>query len=115
LSGSASGEFIATAWNNGGSSYGIKISRNDRDKFLNPIWPNILLRIPGLAEAVEVGIAKASMWQGNCRELIHKQIGDWLRREGAAPWPKGRPPRVRVKRLGERTFELHLDRTKRPS
>ena len=43
-------------------------------------------------------------------ELIHKSIGEWFKRAGLYPWPKGRPPTVRLQPRGERAFDVSLER-----
>lgn len=101
-------DFRAVAWSNGGKTFGLKISEQDRDLNLVRDWGTIYLELPGTDEAVEVNIDKASMWEGTCRELISRKIGDWLKREGKMPWPKGHPPRVSMEFVGDRTFKVVL-------
>jgi hypothetical protein len=105
--------FIATAWTNGshhpsGAGYGIKLASMDRDRFLDRSWDIVGVDIPGFPDRTEVTCGKASMWNGTCRELIHKNIGLWLRAAGAAPWPEGKPPKIRVRVLQDRALGLSL-------
>lgn len=99
-------KFRAVAWR--GGSYGLKISARDRDTYLVREWGSVFLSLPGCREPVEVNIDKPSMWEGTCRELISVRIGDWLKREGRLPWPKGHPPRVSIEPVGERLFRVSL-------
>lgn len=102
---------IVTAWNNGvhhpsGAGYGLKIRAADRDACFNPEWNTILLEIEGEAQAVEININKASFWNRTCRELISSAIGRWLRRQGAAPWPKGHPPKFVLEPVDGNRFRV---------
>jgi hypothetical protein len=100
-----------TPWNNGhhhesGAGYGIKICAVDRDSFFDPSWPSVYLCIENQPGEVEVNVAKPSFWASDCRELIHFQIGLWLRRKRMAPWPKRKPPKLELISLGMRRFQL---------
>lgn len=100
--------FIGVGWSNGGTGYGLKIAASDRDSYFSRDWQSVTLELPvdgGLVD-VEVNIAKRSFWSGNCRELIHKEIGAWLKDRGLAPWPNGRPPRVNIWLVGLKRFRV---------
>ena len=99
-------EFVATAWSNGATACGLKISAADRDRYLERQWGFVDLLIPGQPAPIPVNINKASMWDGSCRELIHFEIRAWFIRSGKFPWPKGSPPRVRLVQSGRRSFAL---------
>jgi hypothetical protein len=98
-------EFVATAWS-GGRTCELKISAVNRDRYLKREWGRVDLLIPNEPEPIPVNIDKASMWDGSCRELIHYKIRDWFRKSGKFPWPKGKPPRVRLAQSGPRAFAL---------
>ena len=49
---------------------------------------------------------KPSFWNDTCRELISKEIGLWLIRNGKAPWMKGHPSKLQLGLAGERTFKV---------
>ncbi len=102
------GEFIGTAWSNGGTACGVKISAHDRDLFLRREWGVVELIVPGEAKPVAVNVDKSSMWDGSCRELIHRSIKDWLTRSEKYPWPNGSPPRIKLTPSGQRSFSLSL-------
>lgn len=104
---------IWTAWNNGthlksGAGYGFKISIPDRDRFFDRRWRSVFVELPGANgnTETEVNIAKPSFWSDTCHELISRDIGQWLRENGHAPWRRGRPPKVRVDLAGERRFRV---------
>jgi|SRR5215831_10043276 len=97
---------IVTAWSNGGTGYGIKLSVNDRDRFFRTDWKSVTLEFEGLLATTQVSIAKKSFWTPECRELIKKEIGDWLQINGLDRWPKGNPPKIRLEPLGNQRFLL---------
>ena len=106
-------EFVAKAWSNGqrsssGAGYGLRISVADRDRFFERAWRSVTLRLEaGEATIVaEVNCAKASFWDGTCRELIGKEIGRWFIDNGFAPWPSRQPPGFRMVPIGSRTFRV---------
>jgi hypothetical protein len=99
------GEFVGSAWW-GGNACGIKIRAEDRDKYLVREWGSVELFIPGEETPIAVNIDKASMWEGTCRELIHKKIKAWFVRSGKYPWAKGKPPRVRLVKIQSGSFAL---------
>jgi hypothetical protein len=104
---------IWTAWNNGGwhtsgAGYGFKVQAPDRDRWFSPERPVVVVVLPSRTGplAVTVNIDKASFWGATCRELISRDIGQWLISEGHAPWPQGYPPKIEVRRTGPATFEV---------
>ena len=102
---------IVTAWNNGmharsGAGYGFKISVEDRDTYFQPDWDVILLELDGEPQPMEVNINKASFWNVTCHELIHINIGRWLRSQGLAPWSKGNPPKFILEPIGGNRFKV---------
>lgn len=101
---------VVVGWNSGrhektGAGYGVKINRQDRDSFFRKEWKSVVVLLPD-GKQVEINIDKPSFWNDTCRELISKEIGSWLRSEGLAPWPKGKPPRFELKEAGEAKFVL---------
>jgi|AutmiccommuBRH23_1029490.scaffolds.fasta_scaffold00223_52 hypothetical protein len=102
---------IVTAYNNGahsrnGSGYGFRVSVTDRDLHFKPEWDAILLELEGEEQPFEVVINKDSFWGDDCRELMSKAIGMWLRQRGLAPWPKGNPPRFVLDPVEENRFSV---------
>lgn len=97
--------FVGSGWWGGGAC-GIKISAVDRDRHLVREWGTVRLLLPGGSEPISVNIDKHSMWEGTCRELIHKSIKDWFVRTKKFPWPKGSPPQVRLVPCGPRSFAV---------
>lgn len=102
-----------TAWNNGrhhttGAGYGVKIPVADRDIFFQREWGSVVVELPSDSGVVEVKLntAKPSFWNPTCHELISREIGLWLRNRGLAPWPAGKPPKLRVSALGTGRFRV---------
>ena len=100
-----------TAWNNGqhhttGAGYGFKLSIEDRDRFFNKEWQSIFLSIPDATGEVEINIAKSSFWNQSCRELISKEIGNWLIKSDLAPWPSRQPPKFILERKEGNHFQV---------
>lgn len=97
-----------TAWNNGqwnasGAGYGIRLTRRDRDREFRREWDEVYLV---LDEVVALKLSK-SFWR-RCAELRSQKIGTWLRSRGLATWQKGCPPQLKLKSVGDRTFQLSL-------
>ena len=104
---------FASVWNNGqhhqsGAGYGIKISEQDRDKFFQKEWNNVILRLEGQSKEVKVNIDKSSFWGQTCRELISKDIGLWLFANNKGTWIKGNPPKLRLEPSGDGKFNVTL-------
>ena len=109
--------FPATGWKNGkhsrtGVSYGLEISVEDRDEFFARSWKTVTLYlVNGKKQRTAIAnVAKASFWDGTCRELINTEIRSWFFECGFAPWPNGNPPRFRMVSKGDREFEVRLAR-----
>jgi len=78
---------IVTAWSNGRVGYGIKIKKKDRDRFFKRSWKSVILQFENSPNQAKVNVAKKSFWNLECRELIKKEIGDWLQNNGlVAQW-----------------------------
>ncbi len=102
---------IVTAWNNGahnrnGSGYGIKISNADRDAFFKQEWDVVVLEIEGEPEPAEVKINKETFWAEANRELTSPAVGKWLRKNGLAPWPQGKPPIFILDPIADNRFKI---------
>lgn len=97
---------IVTAWNNGKTGYGIKVKVNDRDKFFKKEWKSVTLVFENSPAQAQVNIAKKSFWSPGCRELIKKEIGEWLQNNGLVSWAKDNPPKLWLESLGNQHFLL---------
>ena len=97
---------IVTAWTNGSTGYGFKIAIPDRDEYFSRQWERVYLHLPGGGEPFAVNVAKASFWNGTCRELIHRNIRAWLVAGHYVPWPKGHPPKFELDPLHDNNFRI---------
>jgi len=97
---------IVTAWNNGGTGYGIKVKSAARDKFFKKEWKSVVLEFENSPVQAQVNIAKKSFWTPDCHELIQKPIRQWLQSNGLGRWPKGHPPRLWLQPSGGQRFLL---------
>ena len=61
-----------------------------------------------LSAVSSVEIAPTPSFWRKCSELRSEIIGQWLLDSGAAPWPKGKPPRIVLESLGEGKFSAEL-------
>lgn len=98
----------ATGWNNGkfhksGAGYGIKINKNDRDRYFGRGWDSVVINIEGYGE-IKVNIS-SSFWRG-CSELRNIGIGRYMIEKGLTPWKKDNPPKFELVPIGERRFKL---------
>ena len=102
---------LVTAWNNGqqalsGAGYGLKIKvPSDIHKYFDRRWGTVSIELPN-GQTVRANIDKESFWNGRCRELISRDIGQWLLAEGYAPWPFRKPPRFELVSLGGGHYKL---------
>jgi len=97
---------IVTAWTNGGTGYGIKVNVNDRDRFFKKEWKSVTLEFENSLTKAGVNIAKKSFWTPECRELIKKEIGEWLQNNGLDLWTEDNPPKLWLEPLGNQRFLL---------
>ena len=86
-----------------GRSYGIRISRKDRDRYFQKTWPTVIIELD-TGETFEANLTP-SFWR-SCIELRNRKIARWLIKQGLAPWPKGEPPRLNLEPIGHRRFRL---------
>ena len=83
---------IVVGWNNGspndrtGGGYGIRVTREDRDRYFQRRWPSVTIEL-GKENMIEVNLSD-SFWRG-CIELRSKRIGKWMLDRRLAPWLKG--------------------------
>jgi len=102
---------LVTAWNNGkhhrsGAGYGVKIKEEDRDHYFCREWKSMVISFENVRFDAEINLDKPSFWGKKCRELISKEIGNWLIMNRLAPWHKGEPPKLNLLPIHEKHFEL---------
>ena len=68
----------------------------------------IVLYLDGVLNPVEINIDETSFWNVNCRELIKKEVGEWLINNNRAPWPKNNPPRIKLEKINNNIFKANI-------
>lgn len=100
----------ATAWSNGrplstGAGYGIRLSASDRDRFFDRGLQVVSIYVRDGGPIV-VPVSR-SFWR-SCPELRSAAIGQWLLRNGLAPWPRGNPPALLLSPAEGNGFHLRM-------
>lgn len=80
----------ATAWK--GGTYGVRVGRANADKYFSKRIRTIEVQIGGVFYPFDLS---DTFWT-TCPEFRGAIIGDWLTRNGLAPWPRGKPPVLTV-------------------
>lgn len=100
---------VVTGWNNGspnnktGAGYGIRITRQDQERYFKKSWSSITIELEN-GDSVEIRLSD-SFWK-RCSELRNAKIGKWMIYNRLAPWPKGSPPNLKLEPIAERKFRL---------
>lgn len=85
-----------------GGSYGIRVGLPNVRTYFNRHWKNIRVRIGGTFHSFPL---TKTFWT-SCPEFRGVVIRQWLLRRGKSKWPKGRPPKFTLLRLGKKRFRL---------
>jgi hypothetical protein len=95
----------ATAWSNGGGTYGIRVGFSNRQKFFDRGWTGIEIEIDG---EVHQFATQGGFWRQcpEIRDTGEPVIREWLRQHRTLKWRKGDPPRMELVPLGENRFRL---------
>ena len=98
---------FASAWNNGGERYGIKISRQDRNRIFFVSNYNIHLKFPNNATSHTVNLG---LWTKHPK-LHGKVFRAWFEelgyvKDGRKTWQPGRPPKILITYLGGSVYFL---------
>jgi hypothetical protein len=96
---------VVTAWNNGEGQYGIRVGKENRDRYFDPSWQRIEVEVDGGVHTFKL---TPGFWKG-CPEFRDRgstAIRDWLQKRNALDWPKGQPPRYRLIPIEGRRFRL---------
>jgi hypothetical protein len=87
------------------TGYGLKFSKEDRDRYFNPEWESMVLEFDGGGTA-EIPLAP-SFWKSSL-EVRSPAIGEWLLKSEAAPWAKQTPPGIVVTPIEGSRFSARL-------
>lgn len=96
--------FTVTAWNNGGSGYGLRVAREDRARFFRRAWRTVTVALPNGRGVAAVNLT-STFWT-TCPELRSASIGAWLRQNRMDTWPSGQPPTFTLLPTGRASFRL---------
>lgn len=93
-------EIIVTAWNNGTSIYGIRISKKNTKLFeqYNKIYIEI--------DNQMVEIKKTKGFDKNCPELRHPKIKSFFEKYNLINWEKGKPHKLKLIQKESNRFNL---------
>ena len=89
---------VLTGWQ--GSTYGLRISKKDRDALLRGL-DKITLKLPlndGRAQSMELSLNN-SFWR-SCPEFRSRDIGTWMKKRGDCPWRSRQTPKYRARVTG---------------
>lgn len=84
-------------WYGGPGSLGFSVGTRDFRKHFKPLEAplrearHLIIMFPDDAHHIRVRVTE-SFWS-TARRLKSPRIGDWMRRRGDYPWPRGRPPK----------------------
>ncbi len=95
----------ASAWHGGGSTYGIRVGKPNRDKYFDRSWKYIQVEIDGEFHEFEL---TNGFWN-KCPEFRDRGtlvIRQWLHRYRSLQWPLGQPPKMKLVPLGNGRFRL---------
>lgn len=100
----------ATAWNVGnylksGGGYGFRISKADRDQYLDRRLGRVRFLITEPDVWAEANIDKDGFW-GEHTVMIDKSLGQWFLRKGYARWVPGAPPVFRLEPMAANEFRV---------
>jgi hypothetical protein len=103
----ADGETIVqvSAWNNGASTFGIRVGIPNRDAYFDQTWTEIEVEIDGQAHQ----FALTPEFWSQCPEFRDRGspvIREWLRLHHTLVWPSGHPPRFELVSLDGNRFRL---------
>jgi hypothetical protein len=95
----------ASAWSNGGDTFGIRVGIRNRDLYFDRSWTEIVVEIDGQYHRFDL---KPSFWNKypELRDSGGTAIRNWLQQHFTLDWPNGEPPRFQLLPLGEGRFRL---------
>ena len=101
---------LVTGWKSGkfaarrAVTIGLKVGRKNVERFFDKDWDFVLVEIE--SETIPAKIT-GTFWT-TCPELRSPAIGTWMRKKSLVPWPKGRPPEMRLTPVGTNRFRLEV-------
>jgi hypothetical protein len=90
----------ATGWK--GGTLGVRVGKENAARYFDRAWKIVHIDIGGNIRAFPL---TPGFWS-DCPEIRGIAIQEWMERQGLAPWPKGRPPKLELIPLGGSHFRL---------
>lgn len=90
------------AWK--GATCGIRVGKSNVRQFFLPDTKTIEVEIDRNVYTFSL----SPTFFTTCPEFRGKSIGVWLSKNRLIPWPKGKPPKLKLLQLGENIFRLTL-------
>lgn len=103
-----------TAWNGGGSTFGIVMTKYDRDANFIQGDITVIVHLPNGTTSKTRISENSSFWR-KCHEFRSRkdspEIKNWLIEKGYVKnhkktWKKGYPPKFTLEKIGENKFRL---------
>jgi hypothetical protein len=95
----------ASAWNDGGNTYGIRVGFVNRSTYFDSTWSAVEVEID---QTWHTFALTKGFWN-KCPEFRDRGtpvIRNWLSRHYSLIWLRGNPPRFELLSLGENRFRL---------
>ena len=88
--------FKLTGWS--GGTFGLRVDKAVRERLFLALRDRLDrertdIVLPGEAGDVTVSVCVSETFWSTCPEFRSSRIGDWMKRRGDRPWPKGKPPK----------------------
>ena len=96
---------IVSAWKNDKGSFGLSISKQDRDLYIDRKWKTVILHLDGHLSPVEANIDKSSFWK-KCPHFISTEIKDWLAKNNHISWEIRKPPKFTMSHIHSNEFKV---------
>lgn len=96
---------LASAWTNGRNTYGIRVSKHQRDLHFDMSQSTVDVEVDGIVHTFRL---TRSFWE-NCPEIRDAGkpiLQRWLNNQGLLGWPPYSPSRVKLISLAVNRFRL---------
>ncbi len=107
-------DISVAAWHDGRFNFGLRLTRNDRDRFFSRDWRAVRVSCSRLGHP-PVEIALRPYFWGICSQLRSRAIRQWFCQLGyitpdyrinRARWPYCTPPKMRLHVIDRQHFDL---------
>ena len=91
----------ATGWK-GTKTFGVRVGVDNAAKYFNREWSSVEIEIDGELHNYPL---HENFWT-TCPEFRGGGLKDWLLRQGLAPWPRGKTPKLKLTPLAGNRFRI---------